>query len=152
MRECRSRARRGVLASLAAAVAMAVLPAARGEALLEPDQAFRPSARIVAGEASRIEIAYRIAPGYYLYRDRFRVASQPPLPTGDLEQPTGEEIDDPFVGRVRIFRESVSLTLPLMASVPPGTYRLRITAQGCAEERFCFRPFQQELQVVVPRP
>lgn len=141
-----------VLAGLAAASAMAMLPAARGEALLEPDQAFRPSARFVAGEASRIEIAYRIASGYYLYRGRFRVTSQPPLPTGDLEQPTGEEIDDPFVGRVHIFRDSVSLSAPLMASVPRGTYRLRITAQGCAEERFCFRPFTQEVQVMVPAP
>jgi thiol:disulfide interchange protein DsbD len=140
------------LAGLAAVWALGMLPAAQGEALLEPDQAFRPSARFVAGEASRIEITYRIAPGYYLYRDRFRVAIQPQLPVGEVEQAPGEEIDDPFVGRVRIFRDSVALGLPLTASAPPGMYRLRITAQGCAEERFCYRPFVQEVQVRVPAP
>lgn len=137
-------------AAAAVCLALAVQPAAGAEPLLEPDQAFRPSARLVAGDVARIEIGYRIAPGYYLYRDRFRFSAQPPLPLGDLVQPAGEEVDDAFVGRVRIFREAVTLELPLAASVPPGTYRIRLTAQGCAEDRFCFRPFVQEALVVVP--
>lgn len=143
-------ARRVRLATAVVGLALAMMPAARAEPLLEPDQAFRPSARLVAGDAARIEVTYRIAPGYYLYRDRFRVSAQPPLPLAELTQPAGEEIDDPFVGRVRIFREVVTLEVPLAGSVPPGTYRLRLTAQGCAEDRFCFRPFVQEAAVVVP--
>ena len=37
--------------------------------LLEPEKAFRFSARVLDG--SNIEVRYQIADGYYLYRERF---------------------------------------------------------------------------------
>lgn len=117
------------------------------DALLEPGQAFRPAVRLAAGGFA---IAYEVAPGYYLYRDRIRVVTVPPLPLGDLEMPEGEAIDDPFVGPTRIFRGSVTILQPFAASPRPGSYRIRITAQGCAEERFCYRPFVQEAAIEVP--
>lgn len=117
------------------------------EALLEPDQAFRPAVRVVTGGFA---IAYEVAPGYYLYRDRIRVVTVPPLPLGDMEMPAGEAIDDPFVGPTRIFRHRVTILQPFTASPRPGSYRIRITAQGCAEERFCYRPFVQETVIEVP--
>ena len=41
---------------------------------LHPEQAFRPSARPLDGET--LEIRFDIAPGYYLYRDKFRFAQR----------------------------------------------------------------------------
>lgn len=149
---------RGRIAGGAVTLALGVSAAVAGaaptttESLLEPDQAFQPRVQFVAGENAGIEVTYRIAPGYYLYRGRFKASAQPALPLGDLEEPTGVEIDDPFVGRTRIFRDEVSVRLPLIASAAPGEYRLRLTAQGCAEERFCYRPFAQEAWVRVPSP
>jgi hypothetical protein len=32
----------------------------------------------------------------------------------------------------------------------PGRYRVKITAQGCAEERICYSPFPQEVVVNIP--
>ena len=43
--------------------------------LLEPDQAFRFSARTLGTDA--VEVRYQIAPGYYLYREKFRFDVQP---------------------------------------------------------------------------
>ena len=149
---------RGRIAPRAWALALALSAGAAGavvaapERLLEPDQAFQPRVRFIPGELSRIEVAYQIAPGYYLYQGRFKVTAQPPLPLGALEEPAGLEVDDPFVGRTRIFRGGVSLSLPFMASAVPGEYRLHITAQGCAEERFCYRPFVQEARLRIPSP
>lgn len=128
-------------------VTLGMAHSAWADALLEPDQAFRPAVRLVPGGFT---IAYEVTPGYYLYRDRIRIATVPPLPLGDLELPVGEAIDDPFVGPTRIFRRSVAILQPLTASPRPGAYRVRITAQGCAEGRFCYRPFVQEALVEVP--
>ena len=41
--------------------------------LLEPDKAFRFSASAIAPDL--IEVRYRIAPGYYLYRDKFQFSA-----------------------------------------------------------------------------
>ena len=43
--------------------------------LLEPEKAFRFSARLQ--DPRTIEVTYRIAPGYYLYRDKFRFSAVP---------------------------------------------------------------------------
>ena len=43
--------------------------------LLEPDKAFRFAARLK--DARSIEVTYRIAPGYYMYRERFQFTLAP---------------------------------------------------------------------------
>lgn len=127
---------------------------------LEPDEAFRPDARLVAGDPSAtggyerhgIDIEYRIAPGYYLYRNRLHFEISPStLLIGPPEIPPGIEVDDPFLGRSAIFRERVTIHLPFVVSVAKsGHYKVRITAQGCAEDRICYSPFPQEVVVNIP--
>lgn len=125
---------------------------------LEPDQAFRPSAQLVAGDATAgsqrhgIDIEYRIAPGYYLYRSRLKFELSPStVLVGAPELPPGIEVDDPFLGKSAIFRESVTIHLPFAVSVvKPGRYKVKITAQGCAEDRLCYSPFPQEVVVNIP--
>lgn len=124
---------------------------------LEADQAFRPAARLVAGTAASssrhgIDVEYRIAPGYYLYRDRLKFEVLPAtLLVAQAEFPAGQEVDDPFLGKSVIYREGVTIHLPFTASsVKPGQYRVRITAQGCAQDRLCYAPFVQELPLNIP--
>ncbi|MDH5580039.1 MAG: protein-disulfide reductase DsbD family protein, partial [Betaproteobacteria bacterium] len=142
---------------IAPALFMAFLSVAAGAARattdepLEPDRAFRPHARLVFGEPSAatgserhgIDIDYAISPGYYLYRDRLRFEVWPPsLLIGSPEMPPGAIIDDPYFGESAIFRERVTIHLPFAVSIAkPGRYRVRITAQGCAEGRICYAPF-----------
>lgn len=126
---------------------------------LDPGKAFRPHARLVAGEPSTsgserhgIDVEYRIEPGYYLYRGRLRFEVSPPtLLIGPPELPPGTEIEDEFVGKSAIFRDRVTIHLPFVVSVAkPGRYRVKITAQGCAEGRICYAAFPQELEVNIP--
>jgi len=133
-----------LLAAACLAGAAIAAPAPSDEPL-EPDQAFRPSARLVAGDAAAgsgrhgIDIEYLIAPGYYLYRSRLKFELSPPtLLIGSPELPRGIEVDDPFLGKSAIFRERVTIHLPFAVSVAkPGRYKVKITAQGCAEDRLC---------------
>lgn len=138
-------------------VLASTFPAAATNELLEPDVAFRVVARFVFGEQAGserhgIDIDYQIATGYYLYRDRLRFDIVPPaVLIGAVEFPKAIEKDDPFVGKSSIYREHVTIHLPFAVSVvPAGRYRIRITAQGCAEDRFCYSPFKQEVDVNVP--
>jgi thiol:disulfide interchange protein DsbD len=151
-----------IIASLAATfLAGAVVAApARDEEPLDPDKAFRPAARLVAmssgaasgSERHGIDIDYRITPGYYLYRSRIRFEVTPStLLIGPPELPPGVEIEDQFVGKSAIYRDQVTIHLPFVVSVAKsGIYKVKITAQGCAEERICYTPFLQEVVVNIP--
>ena len=152
---------RPLLAILAACAAGAALAApAPSDEPLDPDKAFVPTARLVADAPGApagvgrhgIDIEYRIEPGYYLYRSRLKFELFPAtVLTGAPELPPGIEVDDPFLGKSAIFRDRVLIHLPFAVSVArPGKYRVRITAQGCAEERICYSPFPQELAVDIP--
>lgn len=74
-----SRTLHGILAALVAWVLL--VGAASAQELLEPDKAFRFSARAL--DPATIEIAYRIAPGYYLYRKNFKFELKEPAGAGD---------------------------------------------------------------------
>jgi thiol:disulfide interchange protein DsbD len=145
------------LAAACLAGAAVAAPATSDEPL-EPDQAFRPSARLVANDAvpgpgrHGIDVEYLIAPGYYLYRSRLKFELSPPaVLLGTPELPRGIEVDDPFLGKSAIFRERVTIHLPFAVSVAkPGRYKVKITAQGCAEDRICYSPFPQEVVVNIP--
>src|SRR5881296_731919 len=72
---------------------LAVLPPARAASaddLLEPDKAFRFSARAL--DARTVEVLYGIADGYYLYRERFRFVAEPA--TVRLAQPHRSGLGD----------------------------------------------------------
>lgn len=124
---------------------------------LEPDRAFRPEAiHQPAGAASAdragILVTYRIAPGHYLYRDRIRLELLPAgLAVAAPEFASALEMDDPYFGKSSIYREQAVIFLPFAMNVARGGhYRVRITAQGCAEGRFCYSPFIQEVPVSIP--
>ena len=135
---------------------LAVLAAFVGPVLaadfLHPEQAFRPSARPLDGET--LEIRFDIAPGYYLYRDKFRFALEPDfLQIGTPQIPKGKEKNDETFGKVEVFYKQVSIRVPVqrnMSGILPLT--LKITSQGCAEDGICYPPQQQKLTVSLPDP
>ena len=114
---------------------------------LEPEQAFPVDARV---RAEGIDLAFRIADGYYLYGSRFRVEAERGLPVGPPQLPRGEPKDDPFIGRTEILRRAATIHLPFTGGARPGTYVLKVTAQGCAEDRVCYAPFTQVIRVTLP--
>ena len=125
--------------------------AAPEDELLEPDQAFALSTRVVNAET--IEAGWKIAPGYYMYRDKFKfeviggdVAVRPAV------FPPGKKKQDPLFGLVETYTKSVTVQLPLARrQTGAQSMRLRITAQGCNEPiGVCYSPIVKEVTFALP--
>ena len=108
--------------------------------LLEPEQAFKFSARALDGKT--VEVRYRIAKGYYLYRERFEFAAEPITAVlGTPVFPRGEAHTDAFFGRTETYRNEVAITVPVSAGATRIT--LIATSQGCADAGVCYPPQKQ---------
>ena len=119
--------------------------------LLEADQAFALSTRVL--DANTIEASWKIAPNYYLYRDKFKFE----VVSGDVvlspaRFPTGKMKHDDNFGNVEIYTQSVKVTLPLerLNAARMNTV-LRITAQGCNDAvGVCYPPHVKEVTLALP--
>ncbi|MFD2112237.1 protein-disulfide reductase DsbD [Thiorhodococcus fuscus] len=117
---------------------------------LQPDQAFKVSAR--ADGPNAVRIRWDIAEGYYLYQSKFRVDTdtvgialgQPQLPEAEIKQ-------DEFFGAVPIYHETISARVPVTRDPGAGNrLDLKLTSQGCAEAGLCYPPHRQTLSVEMP--
>ena len=116
-------------------------------ALLEPEQAFRFSARVL--DASTIEVRYQIADGYYLYRERFAFAAEPAgVKLGAAQIPEGKKKKDEFFGEVHTHRGELKIIVPVAAAVD-GKVALTATSQGCADVGVCYVPQESKIQLVM---
>lgn len=121
-----------------ALVLLAALPATAARSYLKPEAAFQITGRALS--AQLIAIDARVAPGYYLYRDRFSVTAQTPgLTLGAPQFPPGEDKDDPNFGQVVVYHQPLTLHIPV-TTAPAGPVTLEVGYQGCAEEGICYPP------------
>jgi thiol:disulfide interchange protein DsbD len=139
------------LACVALALAAATSTAAAGEGEpLDPAVAFRFSARALDG--GTLEARWVIAPGHYLYRDKFRFRAEPgTVALGSPALPAGRVKEDPYFGRVETYEGEVSVRVPV--AVPPGSPRefvLEAISQGCAAEGVCYPPTPQRASLSLP--
>jgi thiol:disulfide interchange protein DsbD len=131
------------------ALLFALAPAvhAASNDLLEPDKAFRIFVQAI--DAGTAEVRFRIADGYYLYRDRFRFAAEPATVTlGSPRFPEGEIHEDKFFGKQVTYRREVRILLPL-SSGGADKVRLTVTSQGCADIGVCYIPQVQSADIRV---
>jgi thioredoxin:protein disulfide reductase len=139
---------RRFLPTLAAAawVALAGGAVAAADEFLDPEVAFKLSGRAL--DAQRIEVRFDIAPGYYLYGDKFNLeASAPGLKPGSLQIPKGKiKYDETFQKDVETFRDSVTLTVAL-TDVVHSPVKLSVGNQGCADKGLCYPPTQRAFRV-----
>ena len=137
-------------AMIAAAPASAqLLPAPKNE-LLDPEKAFRISARAL--DARNVEVEFKIADGYYMYRDRFRFATESGKRLADVEIPRGTPKEDQFFGKTETFRKLVRIRVPVTPQdAAKGSLNLKVTSQGCADIGVCYVPLEQTVRVALPR-
>ena len=115
--------------------------------LLQPDAAFAISSSVV--DRSTLQVDWDIADGYYLYRDRIRFSTDTPgVELGQPVLPAGEVKNDEFFGRIEIFRNQVTATIPVKQA-PDGTDSMTLQAlsQGCADIGVCYPPHTQTAQL-----
>ena len=114
--------------------------------LLEPEKAFRFSARVL--DASNIEVRYQIADGYYLYRERFAFAAETGAKLGAAQIPEGKKKKDEFFGEVQTHRGELKIVVPVEAAAD-GKVALNVTSQGCADVGVCYVPMDSKIQLVL---
>lgn len=132
------------------------LHAANPDDLLEPEKAFRFSARAI--NPGTLEVRYQIADGYYMYREKFRFAAEPDTPPpggaasatvklGTPDFPAGKVKQDEFFGRVETYRKDLVIRIP----VEGGAQQLKLlaTSQGCADIGVCYVPQTQSAVITL---
>jgi len=121
--------------------------AARAEAeFLDPEKAFVFSAAMAAPDT--LEMRYRVAPGYYMYRERFGITISPigAATLGEAVYPKGEVKYDPtFEKDMEVFHEDVVIRVPIAAGGQPFT--LTLTGQGCADAGLCYPPMDSSVKL-----
>jgi thiol:disulfide interchange protein DsbD len=138
---------------LASTLALAALPAVAqlfGQPeLLEPEKAFRISARAL--DERNVEVEFRIADGYYMYRDRFSFATESGKPLAEVEIPRGKLKEDQFFGKTETFRDLVRIRVPVSPEdAAKGSVNLKVTSQGCSDKGVCYVPLEQMVRVSLP--
>src|SRR5512146_2333261 len=116
--------------------------------LLEPGKAFQFSARLM--DAHTIAVRYKIAKGYYMYRDKFRFAVDPAtVHLGAPRLPDGERKSDPFFGELEIYRDAVEILLPVQQGGTASSITLTAVSQGCADVGVCYVPQEQKAELTL---
>ena len=117
---------------------------------LHPDAAFRMEAS--ARNPGLAVVRWSIEPGYYLYAKRMEVhlpeGSPPGTSIAGLDLPAGETEEDPYFGRVEVYRFEVLASVRLAhAGSPPSALALDVVYQGCADAGLCYPPIRKAVAV-----
>ena len=119
--------------------------------ILDADQAFQVIVNVL--DPLTLEVRWTIAPGYYLYRDKFRlsVLDAPGVSITSLEIPPGEPKDDPYFGPQQVFHQTAVIAAWLnRESFAEQEVRIKVDYQGCAEIGVCYPPLSQTVPVTLP--
>jgi len=111
---------------------------------LAPDQAFSFSASEQPGV---VEVHFKIADGYYMYRERFAFATRNGSATiGSPDIPAGHVKFDPtFQKNVETYRGQLTIRVPMKSA--SGPFDLAVTSQGCADAGICYPPAEHVYHV-----
>ncbi len=119
--------------------------------LLEPDKAFALGTPQVS--ADKIILKWKIAPGYYLYQNKFSFELKGSA--SRLDKPVMPEAirkQDEFFGEVQIYKKYVTIELPLIREgKEKEEVVLKVVSQGCNEPiGVCYPPLTKELKISLP--
>ncbi|MDH3218166.1 MAG: protein-disulfide reductase DsbD [Gammaproteobacteria bacterium] len=133
---------------LLALLAHSAVLTAQDDELLPPEEAFALTARV---EGDALVAEYRIAPGYYMYRERFEFrieSSDAPARFGVAVIPDGEIKIDEFFGKMETYRDKVTIKLPIIyENAAASRLEVKAVSQGCADIGVCYPPLKQSLAV-----
>ncbi len=116
---------------------------------LPVDDAFTMNARF--DKANELTVAWQIAPGYYLYRDKLTFAVDGAIGLGTAKLPEGVAHRDDNFGDVEVFYDYVEVKVPF-SRASPAALDVTLTAgfQGCKEASICYPPGEQTMALVLP--
>jgi len=129
--------------------ALAFFPVAHAEEFLDPEVAFKFSARAL--DANTLEAHWQVADGYYMYRDRFKFEVDGAT-LGTPQKPAGKVKHDENFGAVEIYRKDVRITLPIQRAAGATSVTLKTVSQGCADAGLCYTPQNESVTIKLPAP
>lgn len=116
---------------------------AMADEFLEPEKAFQIAVR--AADERSVEVSFRIAPGYYMYREQFKFSAAgatlgaPAFPHGKVK------FDENFQKNVETYRDEVRIQVPVQQA--GASFRLTAVGQGCADAGLCYPPMPSIAEV-----
>ncbi|MGM7881287.1 protein-disulfide reductase DsbD [Yersinia enterocolitica] len=98
------------------------------------DQAFAFDFR---QQGDQLTLSWQIHPDYYLYRQQIKIVPNNAT-LGAFTLPEGIAHHDEFYGEVAIFKQQLTLKIPITQAGEQAC--VSVTYQGCAEAGFCYPP------------
>lgn len=107
---------------------------------------------LVERDEQRVKLRFVNAEGYYLYRHRFQVQSEPAgLLAGEPILPPGKPKHDEYFGDVEVYYGVTDMEVPV-ANPSGQPFTLRVTYQGCADLGLCYPPETATLAIDASAP
>ncbi len=114
------------------------------------DEVFIPEIFVVDGNT--VELGIRVAPGFYLYKDKISVRSlSDDAKTGHPDLPQGEIKDDEYFGEMEVYHESIIAPMAIARATPDAMeLDIELKYQGCADGGLCYMPQTRVFTVSLP--
>lgn len=133
-------------------LSLMVLSVARTAAqdFLDPEKAFVLQAQMIS--ADKISLRFKIASGYYMYRERFSFELDTThVKLGEPKMPTGQiKFDQTFNKDMELYFTDAVIELAITAwpsNIALQSFKLTANGQGCAQAGLCYPPQDFVLQL-----
>ncbi len=112
---------------------------------LSPDVAFGLD---IVQSNGQINANFKIAPGYYLYKERIKFVLSPEL-DHEVKLPSGDIKDDPNFGKMEVYHHDFAGNI-ILKSTDNTPVTIKATYQGCSEKGLCYAP-QHKTFIINPQ-
>jgi len=128
------------------------------EDFLPPEQAFaiQPSKVDSSDQGSHVTVSWKIADGYYIYRDKVSFTSKDDdLVLGEAKLSPSETKDDPYFGKIQIYKKELTAQIPFTSKSSANKkvgdlFFITAKSQGCASGGICYPPLKQTVSFAPP--
>lgn len=118
---------------------------------LSPDAAFGLEITTDTNQTgNQINANFKVAPGYYLYKERIKFALTPST-AHEVKLPAGDIKDDPNFGKMEVYHHDFSGVIAIK-SAANQTMTVKATYQGCSEKGLCYAPQHKNFTVSFTNP
>lgn len=97
---------------------------------------------------SAMELDWIIEPGYYLYKDKFKLEAVTSDGSRTLDTKLGQGVrkfDEYFQEELELFYNNTQITAPIADL--PNEFVLKVRSQGCADAGLCYAPRTQYFEI-----
>ena len=116
---------------------------------LPADQAFKQ--KLTLKDSNTVNATWAIEKKYYLYRNKFKFISKTKgVELGTITIPAGKKKKDPLFGIVQIFRDKVSIQVPIKSiDKSVRKFDIEVHSQGCADIGICYPPQKKTVSLTL---